>query len=590
MRAVCESCAKPQPVDWRPGDLCVHCGVAVREEARCFWCAKWGPKAKFCRKCGAGAVAQEHYGPARMLKHMGASVFEIPKLLKELDPELIATHQSIYGAHAAVANRHIEDARWLGRHLYQRHWDAELEEELIAQLPWPDERLEAYSVASKSEPDPVTLSESSPFPRIRDLAHLVRIHRGDFRDLSDCTQLIHSADPAIAAEAALQFSGWRAIYCTYTEINRHDLIAVLRESPLPAHAAPRLAVLGAEPRPEYFVTGDPDTDFLVLILDKNTRALETFLGSPDPMRRYVSAAQLVRLQHAGAIGPALRGADPERQLQLLRDVIRYKNPIPALHNDFFALIENSSDVRVRQAAAQAISLARFHPDSLRLLDLANGDSGIIHSLLRSKPAPESYLEIGRRLVRTGHFNMDQWGWDQAAKPDAMPVTFVEENYPHANHDTRRELLRFAEKQIEAHGVLRSPLERLLIRQCFASAPAELIGTAWACVHRIQMHREAGLTVPCDLSLENVSWCWTLPEVLTAIADLMANREAADQTFVRDDFDRFLRSAEPEFFAAAKAYPDECRRVIESAPLADPYTYAVRFAADLQGYGPLTMKK
>ena len=96
-----------------------------------------------------------------------------------------------------------------------------------------------------------------------------------------------------------------------------------------------------------------------------------------------------------------------------------------------------------------------------------------------------------------------------------------------------------------------------------------------------MHREVGLTVPCDLSLENVAWCWSVPEVLTAIAGLMANPEAVRQTFVRDDFDRFLRSAEPEVFSAAAAYPDECRRVINAAPLADPYIYAVRFAAELK---------
>ena len=304
MRAICETCAHPQPLDWRAGDLCVHCGLAVREEARCFWCAKWGPSAKFCRTCGAAAVAREHYGPARMLKHMGASVFEIPKLLAELDPDLIATHQSIYGTHAAAANRHIEYARQLGEYLYQKHWAAELEDELIPQLPWPDEKLAVYSVAP--------LSEVSPFPLLSDLTHLVRIHRGDFTELRHCAQLIHSANGAIAAEAALQFSGWRAIYCVHTGINRHDLIAVLRQSPFPALAAPRLAVLGAEPRPEYFPTGDPDTDFLILILDRNTRALEAFLDNSDPQRRYVAATQLVRLKQAGAIGPALLNVAPDQ--------------------------------------------------------------------------------------------------------------------------------------------------------------------------------------------------------------------------------------------------------------------------------------
>ena len=573
MRAVCESCAQPQPVDWRAGDLCVHCGLAVREEARCYWCAKWGPLAKFCRKCGAAAVAREHYGPARMLKLMGASVFEIPKLLAEVDPDLIATYQSIYGTHAAAANRHVEYARRLGESLYQKHWAAELEDELTPQLPWPDAILDEYSGAP--------LSGANPFPLINDLSHLARVQRGDFSELRHCAHLIHSDDPAIAAEAALQFSGWRALYCIYTEISRHDLIAVLRQSPLPAHAAPRLAALGAEPRPEYSITGDADTDFLILILDQNTHALESFLDDNDSQRRFVAATQLIRFRHANTNGPMLRRADPNQQLQICRDISRYKHAIPAIHDGLFALVENSLEPRVRHAAAQAITLARHHAESLRLLDLAGDDHDIIHSVLRSKSAPETYAEIGRRLVRRGQFSMAQWGWDEAAKPDAMPMTFVADNYPHATSQTQCELLCFAEKQIEAHGVERSALERLLIRQCFASGPAELIGAAWACIHRVQMHRQVGLIVPCGLSMENVAWCWSVPEILTAIAGLMANPEAVRQTFVRDDFDRFLRSAQPEFFSAAAAYPDECRRVINAAPLADPYIYAVRFAAELK---------
>jgi len=573
MRAICESCAQPQPVDWRAGDLCIHCGLSVREEARCYWCAKWGPAGKFCRKCGAAAVAREKFGAARILKHMGASVFEIPKLLAELDPELIATHQSIYATHAAAANRLIEYAREMGKSLYQKHWAAQLEEVLIPQLPWTDEQLERANASP--------LSEDSPYPLLSDLSHLVRINRGDFSKLRESTHLVSCGHTDVAAEAALQFAGWRALYCTYTEISRYDLIEVLRKSPLPEVAAPRLAALGAEPRPEYFPTGDADTDFLILILNEDTHALASFLDDQDSQRREVAAAQLVRLRQGEAIGSVLRRADEAQQLQLLRDIVRYKKPVPALHDDLFHIVENTTDSRICDTAAQAITLGKRHADALRLVGIANGNHGILHSLLISRPAPETYAEIGRLLVKSGHFNMNQWGWDKAAEPASMPVTFVEENFTGAPPETQIELLRFAEMQIEAHGVARSALERLLIRQCFARGPVELIGTAWACIHRIQMHRRVGLTVPCDLSLENVAWCWSMPEVLTAIAGLMANPKAVEQTFVRDDFDRFLRSAEDDFFQAAAAWPDECRRVEEAAPLADPYTYAKRFAESLK---------
>src|SRR5689334_17305260 len=103
MRALCDSCSQPQPVDWRAGDLCVWCGQAVREEARCFWCAKWTPVAKFCRCCGAATVPADLYGAARMLKDAGTDRFTVPRMLLDLEAEQIENFTRIYQRHAAVA-------------------------------------------------------------------------------------------------------------------------------------------------------------------------------------------------------------------------------------------------------------------------------------------------------------------------------------------------------------------------------------------------------------------------------------------------------------------------------------------------------
>ena len=448
------------------------------------------------------------------------------------------------------------------------------------QLPWPEEKFRELSGGAGSAGDVLALSTVSPVPRVRELALLVRIQQGDFRILRDAAPLVHHPDPAIAAEAALQLTGWRALYTTYTEINRHQLMDILRVSPLPQHAAPRLAALGADPPPAYSLTGDPDTDFLVHILERNISDLEAMLVSPDPKRRYAAASNLIRMMQAERIGPTILRADEDDQVQLLRDLVRCKRAYRELETVLFSIVESTTNARALQGAAQVIAMARDHAAGLRLLRMAEGHREIIQALLRSKPEPGTFMEIGRYLVETGHLSMDHWGWDQAAKPGAMPIEFVEEVYPHAADAIKIHLLRFAELQIEAHGAERSSLERHLIRQCFADAPVEMIGTAWACIHRIQMHRRVGLTVPCDLSMENVDWCWTMPEVLMAIARLMGNPEAVRQTFVRDDFDRFLRSAPPEFFQAAVAHPHECGEIIRNAPHADPYTYCVRFAAKL----------
>src|SRR6185436_9095074 len=145
MRAICEACDRPQPLDWQAGDLCIQCGQAVRREVRCFWCAKWTPAGKFCRRCGAGVVDERVYGAARMLKDAGSDRFTIPKMLVELDPEQIDNFTQIYQRHAATMQRHVDHVRFLETFLQQRNWSEDLQEDLISQLPWQEERLEALS-------------------------------------------------------------------------------------------------------------------------------------------------------------------------------------------------------------------------------------------------------------------------------------------------------------------------------------------------------------------------------------------------------------------------------------------------------------
>src|SRR5947209_6222914 len=146
MRAICEACARPQPGDWKAGDLCIHCGKAVRREARCFWCTKWTPSSgKYCRTCGAAVVDGRLFGAARMLKDAGVDRFGVPKMLTELEADQIDNYLQIYQRHAAVMNRHVGHIGFLQTFLREKTWSDVLEEELIGQLPWPEERLKAMS-------------------------------------------------------------------------------------------------------------------------------------------------------------------------------------------------------------------------------------------------------------------------------------------------------------------------------------------------------------------------------------------------------------------------------------------------------------
>src|SRR5258708_35362284 len=102
MRAICEVCSGAQLTDWKPGDLCIHCGHAVRREARCFWCAKWTPAGKYCRRCGAAVVDDSLYGAARMLREAGTAGLTGPKVLAAPRPEQGANFRRLSPPHAAT--------------------------------------------------------------------------------------------------------------------------------------------------------------------------------------------------------------------------------------------------------------------------------------------------------------------------------------------------------------------------------------------------------------------------------------------------------------------------------------------------------
>jgi len=586
MRALCESCDQPQPRDWRPGDLCVHCGQAVREEARCHWCSKWGPKGKFCRKCGSMSVPPERYGAARILKEMGASVFEIPKLLGELDPELVETHEAIYATHAAAANRHIDDALWLSGFLYQKHWAEELAEELIPQLPWPEEKLKLFS---RRQPEKMAdldrarqLSESSPAEMVRNLAHLVRLRLGDFSGIRHSANLLYAENSPMAAEAALQMTGWRALLTTYLEVDRFYRMELLEKSPLPAHAAPRLAAMGKKPAPEYSLTGEPDTDFLIHVVDANVDKLTEYLRAPDPLQGFAAASKLTQLGFADRTGALLARLDDEHLQELLSDIVRARKPVPSLHKDLLQLVERTENHRVARLAARAICLSADHATLLRLYDLGGDDHDILQALLQSKAAPETLVEILWRLVRDERFHGEQWGLDAAAQPGLLPDSFVEQAYGTASDKVRMGLLRLAELQIEARAFTPgTTIEHHVMRQCFRGGPPALVKEAWTVMHRVQMRREVGLSVPCELTVANVAEFWELRVFLMGLAALLGSWRESEYIGFRDDLSRFLGSAGPEFFEAAAKYPHECRMVIEAAPSADPYGHVPRFAAQLQ---------
>lgn len=476
------------------------------------------------------------------MKFYGADMFSIPRMLREMDPARVDTFRAVYGRHQAVAMRHVDELHSLEAELFDQHWSADLEEQLIPQLPWPDEQLNAYAKADAS-------GRNSPFPVTRALADLVALRRGDFALLNACTGLVSS--DALGLEAALQLANWRVAGNTYLESARYAVIDRLRavpEQPQPAIVRLSRVYLGDREAtvPEDAITSaDPEIRFFAALLARDERILEEALRSSNPLQQDVAALNLIRIGRAALVRELYVDADPARKKRLLDEINITKKAVPELHDVLFeTILQQGPADRLSHAAARAICLGTpSHATAMRLAELRDWD--ILHIVALSKLAdPETYREIGEMLVREDKVNFSRFAWTTLAGAGRMPHDFVERIFDSAPSATaQKELLRFAEKQLDdlpgrPEG---TSMERVLINAAFGDYDPTVIAEAWAGMHRINYHRDYGSISPFPFKQENIERFWPMHEFERRLARLQANEEALKGTFVSDELDRFLRS-------------------------------------------------
>lgn len=581
MRAICESCAKPQPPDWRAGDLCIHCGLTVRAESRCYWCAKWGPSGKFCRSCGAGSIPDEQYGAARMLKQLGASVFEIPKLLAEFEPERVETYLAIYQQQHAVALSYVDDVRWLEQFLYQRHWSAELEEELTAELPWGEERFKQLNrkpgVQQTDDARATTLAELSPLNVIRNLAQLVRLRLGDIGAYREASYLLGD-DDELNAEALLHLTNWRAVYFVEDRVNHYKIVDALKAHPMKEYAAPRLA-WHAGGKIETPPTDDADTEFIRAIAENQIAVLESALSSGDAAKGFAAACALIQAKQARAIGPVLRAAKPPEQLELLQAILRNKTAIPELNEDLLQIAENSDNLRVCRSAAAVLCLAPTF-DALRLLQIAPDNRDIIHAFLNGKHDPEVFAAGVGFLARQGRFSLSDMGWDNATKEGRLPDDFVESIYGEVSSEAQVELIKLAEKQLGHRGDYRCSIARFLVRTAFATHDEQVRDAAWWALIRNPLHNEFMKFTPFPLRVENIEWAWeSMAEFLTVLVHVL--RASKDDRNVSDELGKLLYQTDAKFLHAAAKYPEQLAPLAHFLEFESGRVYASQFELDIK---------
>src|SRR5579872_3681646 len=571
MRAICEACQRPQPVDWKPGDLCIHCGHAVRRDVRCFWCVKPTPASgKYCRTCGAAVVEDRLFGAARMLKDAGVDRFAVPRMLAELDPDQIENYLNIYQRHASVMVRHVEDVRFLESFLEHQLWSDALEEHLIVQLPWPDARLNALSGARSGGERLArarSTSAGSPFELTRSLASVVRLLLGDFEAQREVWAVFGSSNSLLQAEAALALSNWRVLYGPGIEGGRYELLDALRKCPFTQPAAVHLAMLGdaeTELPPAALVSRDPDVAFsAALAVGDIDRLIAAELES-DPSKRSAAAARLIGLKCFNGVEAVIRQADVAVQVDLLRAIGRVKKADPGLHDLCVELMETSSNPTVCESASGALKFCRRPGDTLRVARAARGNRRIYQDLLQTTGTkPEELSELCDFLVREGVFSASQWGMADNTKEGRLPPEFVPHHWRAASESARVELCKLAEMQLGQYAD--ESLHRFMVSVAFGDEAFAVQQTAWTSLYRWYKQSDYSGMGPLRIETASLERFFGSPAAFVPLFTRFLGagdpRPILQDLFVREPLTKLLRYADANSAPLIAATPREALALV-----------------------------
>ncbi|HYV48385.1 MAG TPA: zinc ribbon domain-containing protein, partial [Myxococcaceae bacterium] len=343
--AICEQCGARQRREWRPGELCLECGGAVRAEQRCAGCSRWTPRAKFCRHCGAELLPPELYPVARTLLAAGVDRFSLAARTLALDPGQRDTLSAQYAAQAARAAWLVEEVRFCERSLLQRGWWERLDDDLAAALPTSS----ADAVGRMPPPAGLDLEEiflSSTLHGTRALAAIALLREGKARRpvIELASHAVDGSDSKLEVEAALALSSWRVwslVHPDWRELRRRSEVAskALADARLRPWAAIAVALplwrgrgaVDQEHREKLEALQDPlrealaapgaDLRFDAALALGDEAGLEAALESGDPERRELARWRLATVQ--GRRVPRLLREVAEEEL---RDVMRGLDP------------------------------------------------------------------------------------------------------------------------------------------------------------------------------------------------------------------------------------------------------------------------
>lgn len=399
----------------------------------------------------------------------------------------------------------------------------------------------------------------SPFSQTQILAGCARLHFGEWEAIPTVRQgLAYRAD--LGLECALALTGWRVIYeHGIDSYDRQPLAQNLRDSSLfPVHTATRLFFVehrGSTIPEEALSSSDRELRFLAALGAQDVGQLAEALREPGPRRRAAAGV----LASAGAfdhLGPIIRDLTGLDRAYLLKNIQLSRKPVDTLRDVLTEVAETGAPREV-SIALQLLSRCDRFPATPRLVGKALEERGDTQTLLQAKNLEAGDLvTIVDRLLANGRFTLNQFGLKDCAEPGRLPDDFVPRRFETADLETKCEMLRFVEEQIERRQRASGPVDELwtfVTRVSFGPYPAKVIDGAWWVLKRLIQQRSYQEIAPLTLSTIEIEKYFGsleafLPKFTALLTDLPRLRELNDwQTLAK-----MLRYSEDFVPALAKS--------------------------------------
>lgn len=586
MRAICESCDKPQPVDWKSGDLCVHCGGQARAEERCFWCNTWQPVGGFCRGCGAEQVGHEAYGAARMLTLTGADMFSIPKMVREMDPARLAVFGDKYARQRAQISRHVDDLVFIERFTKHKGWAAQLEDDLVASLPWSDDTALAYKHAGGPAEGVERLRaiiDGSPFAHTQQLATICLLWNERWDELRKVAGFTRGYD-RVSHEAALAVTWWR----TVTERGLSSYQLPLEEayaSELAEEVAVRRAWFGGKADEEALASArlshDPDLAFAAAVVTGDLNVLRASL-SGDVLTQRAAAAALASLGETASLLGWLRGAHPDAQRAVIHALAHAKEgragPLTPMLLD---IMEASDDDRVIVDIGRLLARETTLAVALRVAAACKREIYVVQALMREDTglSPAELGLVGAELVKRGYLRHSMYGVSEAARRGALPDMFVADVFELGDEEQKLELCRVAEEQLGARDI--EPLHAFMLRTVFGPQTHKVRAAAWWSLSRNYVKVKYGWTGPFELTVESMErFFGSVPAFMERYIAVLEDYDTLKEVGLYDFLYRITHDLDGERIEALRAYAP-CDRLFAAMDAASQLDVWAFFKSSLE---------